>query len=189
MESRALCWFRRGWMRPGGFRGLQNRLRPDFVGLGGFDSHALPPLLVLGVSIACLLGPHRATAQGADSTGRPALRAASFDSLRPPISPRRAFLYSLAIPGYGQSILGRHKAAVAFLFVEGMALAMIRESGAEVREARLLAMNDSTAPNVQSWIDQSTGGPLPKPDTAARAFTDQEVHARRAHIEDWVALL
>src|SRR5215467_16132355 len=31
-------------MEPGGSHGLQNRSRPDCVGLGGFDSHALPPL-------------------------------------------------------------------------------------------------------------------------------------------------
>ena len=31
------------WMGPGGSHGLQNRSRPDDVGLGGFDSHALPP--------------------------------------------------------------------------------------------------------------------------------------------------
>ena len=30
-------------MEPGGSHGLQNRSRPDDVGLGGFDSHALPP--------------------------------------------------------------------------------------------------------------------------------------------------
>ena len=31
-------------MGPGGFRNLQNCPRPDPVGLGGFDSHTLPPL-------------------------------------------------------------------------------------------------------------------------------------------------
>ena len=194
MESKALCWSRRGWMRPGGFHGLQNRLRPDFVGLGGFDSHALPPLLAIALSFSLIFAGRSASAQRADSAARPPLRLASSDSLRPPLSPRRAFLYSLAIPGYGQSVLGRHKAAIAFLFVEGMALAMIRESGAEVREARQLAMNDSTTPNVQSWVDQSGATRIDQngravADTAARLFTDQEVHSRRAHIEDWVALL
>jgi hypothetical protein len=30
--------------------------------------------------------------------------------LRPPISPRRAFTYSLFLPGYAQSVLGRGRA-------------------------------------------------------------------------------
>ena len=176
----------RGWFRAGARRGLQNRLRPDIVGLGGFDSHALPPLLALAAALFCQTS---AAAQRPDTLPPRVVRVVSLDSLQPPLSPRRAFLYSFAVPGYGQSVLGRHKAAVAFLVVEGISIAMIRESGAEVHEARRMAMNDSTAPNVRSWVDPNTGGVLTVPDTSARPFTDQEVHSRRAHIEDWIALL
>src|SRR4051812_27074835 len=66
----------------------------------------------------------------------------STDSLRPPISPRRALLYGFLAPGYAQSVLGRHKAASGFLLVEAISLAMIRESAADLHEARRFE-NDS----------------------------------------------
>lgn len=104
------------------------------------------------------------------------------DSLVPPISPRRAFLYSFLVPGSGQSILGRHKAAAAFLFVEAVCLAMIRESGADVHEARRSA-GDSL---IVSYVDQSGNPAVLK---AAPRFGSAEIHTREAHVEDWAALL
>jgi len=104
------------------------------------------------------------------------------DSIRSPISPRRAFFYSFVIPGYSQSVLGRYKAATAFLLVEGISLVMIRESGADKHEARRLA-NDST---IISWVDQSgAAGKI----TAPPVFNDAYVRTRGAHVEDWIALL
>src|SRR5205823_4875577 len=44
------------------------------------------------------------------------------DSVRPPLSPRRAFFYSALVPGYSQSVFGRHKAAALMLLVEAMSL-------------------------------------------------------------------
>jgi hypothetical protein len=44
------------------------------------------------------------------------------DSLHPPITARRAFFYSFLVPGSAQSMLGRHKAAAAFI---GMALFLL----------------------------------------------------------------
>ena len=85
------------------------------------------------------------------------------DSLKPPISPRRAFLYSALLPGYGQAILGRNKAAAAMLAIEAMAIAMIRESAADVREARRMS-GDSV---VVTYVDPSTGAPLPTRHRAA----------------------
>jgi len=104
------------------------------------------------------------------------------DSLVPPISPRRAFLYSFLVPGSGQSLLGRHKAAAAFLFVEAVCLAMIRESGADVHEARR-SSGDSV---IVSYID-AVGNPAVL--KAAPRFSGTEVHTREAHVEDWAALL
>jgi hypothetical protein len=101
------------------------------------------------------------------------------DSLRPPISPRRAFLYSFLAPGYAQSILGRHKAASAFLLVEAISIVMIRESAADVREARRF-QNDTL---VLSYDGALT--PTKRPGN----FGDQYVKTRRAHVEDWIALL
>src|SRR3954463_1629994 len=87
------------------------------------------------------------------------------DSVKPPISPRRAFLYSALLPGYGQAILGRNKAAAAMLTIEAMAIAMIRESGADVREAR--RMSGDTI--VVSYVD-ANGAVTATPTTATRRF-------------------
>lgn len=101
------------------------------------------------------------------------------DSLAPPISPRRAFLYSFAAPGYSQAILGRHKAAATFVLVEAITLAMIRESGADVHEAKRYD-NDTT---IVTW------GPGGTSEREPGRFSSREVHSRRAHVEDWAALL
>jgi len=101
---------------------------------------------------------------------------------RPPITPRRAFLYSFLLPGYSQGILGRNKAAVAFGLVEGISLVMIRESAADVHEARRIA-DDSV---IVSYA--STNGVTTRV-TAPPRFTNAYVHTREAHVEDWVALL
>src|SRR5512143_3078044 len=51
----------------------------------------------------------------------------------PPITPRRAFLYSLAAPGTAQSILGRPTAGSIFVAAEAGALAMIAKSLDDLR--------------------------------------------------------
>src|SRR5687767_5728609 len=56
--------------------------------------------------------------------------------LQPPLSPRRAFIYSLFLPGYAQSVLDRHRAGAVQLAFEAASLVMIRISAADVREAR-----------------------------------------------------
>ena len=101
---------------------------------------------------------------------------------RPPLSPRRAFFYSFIAPGYSQTKLGRHKAAAAFMLTEAISIAMIRESGANVAEARR-TQNDTL---IVSYVDP---GGLPVIVTAPPFFSDRDVRARRAHLEDWAALL
>lgn len=118
------------------------------------------------------------------SVPRPAVAVAVEDTLRPPITPGRAFLRSLVFPGSAQNILGRNKVAVGIIGVEAMSIAMIRESGANVREARR-QRGDSL---VLSYVDAS-GNRLPTPTLQRRRFGDDEVSARRSHVEDWVALL
>jgi len=86
------------------------------------------------------------------------------------------------VPGYSQSVLGRNKAAAAFLLVEAISLGMIRESGADRHEARRFA-NDTL---VISYVDASGN---PQLVTAPPRFDDGYVHTRAAHVEDWVALL
>jgi hypothetical protein len=142
--------------------------------------------LVCGLSISALLFALPAAAQRSDSTRlRPApARAQPSDTLKPPLSPRRAFIYSALIPGFAQSKLGRNKAAAVMLTVEAMAIAMIRESGADVREARSMS-GDSL---VVSYVDAS-GNAVNPTVIVPRHFDTQYVHVRQSHVEDWVAFL
>jgi len=142
--------------------------------------------LVCGLAAAVSLGaaPTVLRAQR-DTTRREPIRSLATvppDSLRPPIGARRAFFYSFLVPGSGQAILGRNKAAAAFMLVEAICIAMIRESGADVHEARRLA-NDTV---IVSYVD-ANGNPAVT--TAPPRFGSAEIHTRQAHVEDWAALL
>ena len=136
---------------------------------------------------AVLLVYASATADGqqADSA-RVAPRAAAADTTAravpgPPLSPRRAFLYSLLLPGYGQSVLGRPGAGTIFVLTESIAIAMLRESRANLAEARAL-QRDSL---VAIGTDPATGQPI-----FQRNSYDQElIDVRRGHVEDWVAFI
>ncbi|MFL5612614.1 MAG: hypothetical protein ACJ796_03010 [Gemmatimonadaceae bacterium] len=139
------------------------------------------------VAVAVLLAvstAKKSAAQRPDSTRvrRAAPAAPTADTAKPPISPRRAFLYSALIPGYGQAILGRNKAAAAMLTIEAIALAMIRESIADVREAR--SMSGDTV--VVSYVTSSGASGTT---VVSRRFDPQYVHVRQSHVEDWVAFL
>ena len=138
-------------------------------------------LLILLVAVPAVAQRPDSTRVRRATTSGPAIP----DSLKPPISPRRAFLYSALLPGYGQAILGRNKAAAAMLAIEAMAVAMIRESAADVREAR--RMSGDTV--VVSYVDPATGAALATPTLVPRRFDAQYVHVRQSHVEDWVAFL
>jgi hypothetical protein len=129
--------------------------------------------------IAMLLCASTVGAQRPDTVA-----AARPDSLRPPLGPRRAFFYSFLLPGYSQSVLGRHKAAAGFMLFEAIAIGMLRESAADVHQARRMERDTL----VLSWVDAS-GNPLFLPDTISPRYTSREVHTRLAHLEDWTAIL
>jgi hypothetical protein len=135
---------------------------------------ALITAIVLGAVFAS-----RASAQVARAD---TARQSAADSLKPPISPRRAFLYSFIMPGYSQSVLGRQRAATLFLLIEAIGVSMIRESAADAHEARRMA-TDSI---VVSWVDAA--GNLQKTITPP-PFSSREVNTRDAHVEDWVAVV
>jgi hypothetical protein len=102
--------------------------------------------------------------------------------LRPPISPRRAFLYSLLLPGYAQSILGRGKTGTLLVAFETAAIVMLRESELNVRDARRF-LNDSI---VVSYVD-ANGNPSVRKEPSR--FTRQLLQKRREQVEDWIAVL
>jgi hypothetical protein len=70
------------------------------------------------------------------------------------------------------------------LTIEAMAIAMIHESGADVREARSMS-GDSV---VVSYVGPN-GDSLATPVLVPRRFDSQYVHIRQSHVEDWVAFL
>ncbi|MEP6730386.1 MAG: hypothetical protein ABJE10_07100 [bacterium] len=125
-----------------------------------------------------------ARAQRADSARvTPKLPVADTVALvvRPPLSPRRAFLYSLAIPGFAQSRLGRPVAGAIFVFTESIAIGMLRQSSIELREAKSFR-TDSLVPIGN---DPITGEAA----THASSFTDELIKVRQGHVEDWIAFL
>jgi hypothetical protein len=142
--------------------------------------HLVAPSAVLLVVSA--VGAH---AQRADSARVAAARAPAVDTSarpvpQPPLSPRRAFLYSLLLPGYSQSVLGRPTAGAIFVLSEAIALGMLRESKADLNEARALR-TDSL---VVVAFDAS-GAPIKSP----APYTDELIDVRRGHVEDWVAFI
>ena len=130
-------------------------------------------------------GPSSMAAQRVDSA-RVAPRAAVRDTttrrtVAPPLSPRRAFLYSLVLPGYSQSILGRPAAGAIFVLSESIAIAMWRESKADLNEARRLRRDSLVVVD----FDRATGAPI----TVASVYDDALVNVRKGHVEDWVAFI
>jgi hypothetical protein len=125
---------------------------------------------------------------------QPVASAAKDPGLVPPLSPRRAFLTSLLLPGYAQLKLQRPNAAALFGVAEILSIGMARKSALDLREARRGA-RDSV---VLTWqTDPSTGRVLldsvtgkPKPATFERnRYTPQRIAARRTHYEDWIAAI
>ena len=143
-----------------------------------------PAVAAFGVALL-VLAPALALGQRADSA-RVAARPPAVDTAvrrvpAPPLSPRRAFLYSLVLPGYAQSILGRSTAGAIFVLSESIALAMLRESRADLTEARNLR-RDSV---VVIGFDPATGAEI----TATPPYDDGLVNLRKGHVEDWVAFI
>ncbi len=103
--------------------------------------------------------------------------------LRPPISPKAAFLRSLVVPGWGQSALRRSTAATLFSAAEIGALYMVAKSRADLRRAQALNGLDSIAIG-----DPSLGGSVPRVPRVP-AVPQELVNARRLHLEDWLAVL
>ena len=147
------------------------------------------------IAIAIVMPARSAFAQVQDTTRippaptvTPSTRPAVGDTvqssaeLQPPLSPRRAFLYSLAVPGYAQSVLGRGRTGTLLMAFEALSLVMIREMHANVREARRFAA-DSV---IVSYVNpDGTAGVRYERTT----FPTSLVRSRRDQAEDWIAVL
>ena len=188
-------------------------MRPDDVGLGGFDSHTLPPagrtlfaalLAVLVSSAALAQKPDSSRAAKPDSTGfsvtvkdtvaqAQGTKRVVKPFILPPITPRRAFLYSALVPGLGQTALDRKYAGATFFLIEAMSWALLRRSAADVRTAQAF-LGDSVprtyAVDPTTGIVQRDAHGNPVVATWTQPYYDANlVRARKLHVEDWVAVI
>ena len=158
---------------------------------GTFRRRTLGGALTLGTLAALLLValPAAAGAQVTDTTSNrpsPSLHVPK-PTGAPPITPRRAFLYSLMAPGSAQSILGRPTAGSVFVAAEAGTFAMIAKSVNDLRAARAIA-GDSVVTSYRI----PTGGTVPLPvyqRTPGALRAQSRIPARRAHVEDWITIL
>ena len=136
-----------------------------------------------------------ATAQQVDSarTGARAPNAlTSPDTARPPISPKRAFLYSLVVPGLGQAVLDRPIAGVMFAAAEMAWIALATKSASDLRYARAhesdsLVVTYAFDPNGKVKVDSL--GRLEGATYAPNRYGPERVEARKTHLEDYYALI
>ncbi|HVE78078.1 MAG TPA: hypothetical protein VNA89_04410 [Gemmatimonadaceae bacterium] len=106
----------------------------------------------------------------------------------PPLSPRRAFLYSLLVPGSAQLRLQRPTAGALFVLVEAAGVAMMLKSGRDLAAVRRLRA-DSVVGGYEYRGVRADGS-----DSVVAVFvpgpvTEALVDARRTHHEDWIALI
>jgi hypothetical protein len=110
------------------------------------------------------------------------------------MTPRRAFLSSLLLPGYAQTVFGRDKAAMLFTVIEIGSIGMARKAALDLAEAKGLP-HDSVVATYKinsatglAELDPKTGLPIPDTWDTSR-FTQDRLKARRTHYEDWIAAI
>lgn len=194
-------------------------MRPDSVGLDGFDSPTLPPAATLafhrfvgrGVfALAFALAlPVMAQAQRPDSArvgvsapipaavpapdSTRAARRNAKPNVQPPITPGRAFLYSLAVPGLGQAALDRRYTGVGFFLVEAFSLALVYRSNEDLRLAKSFA-GDSVPLTYKIDLttgiaERTTNGDPVVATWQASGYTPGLIKARKLQVEDWIAVV
>jgi hypothetical protein len=162
------------------------------------------PAITLVLTLMCLAPccPQSADAQQRDSSragisgpkSQSPQPTAPDTTRKPPLSPRRAFLTSLLVPGYAQTVFSRDRAAMLFAVIEIGAIGMARKAALDLGDAKRLPRDSVVAtykidPTTGlATIDPKTG--LPVPDTyIVSRFTDDRIKARRTHYEDWIAAI
>lgn len=138
------------------------------------------------IVVALSLGAATTATAQRTATARAGIGDTLPDSLRrPPISPRKAMLLSLLIPGAAQARLGRPKSATIFMGGELLGFAMVAKSKHDLNAA--VAVRHDSVPDTYR-IDPTTGDTLGvatyKPNRLAA-----RLGARRTHYEDWIAAL
>jgi hypothetical protein len=101
----------------------------------------------------------------------------------PPLTPKRAFMYSALLPGFGQSRLDRGTSGALFASIELAAIVMMRRSQMDLREARRYQID--TLPNQYLVAADA----VIKDGVFTNRFTRDLVRTRRLHVEDWMAVV
>jgi hypothetical protein len=148
-------------------------------------------LVVLGApaaGAAQFVGPPP-TAADSVKAGRPARplppsAVAARARFRPPLTPRRAFIYSAMLPGLGQSRLDRGTAGALFASIELASMVMVRRSLTDWREAKRFQADTLPA----DFTIGSDGKAVPSGRIISRYSADL-VRTRRLHLEDWLAVV
>jgi len=174
--------------------------------LGGFDSHTLPPplithaafdvpraLIIALLLIVAVIDAPPAGAQVRVDTATILRGPGPRDSIRTPLSPGKAFLNSMMLPGLGQARLQRHVPGAFYWTVEAVSFAMLFKTASELRIAKARAKDMVVA---RYKVDPTDGAPVLDPDGAfipvdsvANPYDADLVNARRSQFEDWVALI
>ena len=125
-------------------------------------------------------GAQRADSASAAVRARPPAARDTVRGRGAPISPRRALLRSLLVPGWGQSSLDRGTAGALFMAVELLSAAMIVKSAQDLdfakryrRDSIIAAGEDGQDAGISRVANPLAG----------------RVNPRRQHLEDWIALL
>lgn len=150
----------------------------------------LLPRVSLLLALCAPLGVPLAAQQRDSVTAKPQLTPAATAApgtprgrFTPPLTPKRAFLYSALLPGFGQSRLDRGTSGALFASIELAAVVMIRRSQLDLREARRYQID--TLPD-QYLVGRDS---LVKNGVFTNRFTRDLVRTRRLHVEDWLAVV
>jgi hypothetical protein len=146
--------------------------------------------LSLVLALAAPLGAPLAAQQRDSVTAKPQTPTAGTAApltqrgrFTPPLTPKRAFVYSALLPGFGQSRLDRGTSGALFASIELAAVVMIRRSQLDLREARRYQID--TLPDQYVTASDS----LVKNGVFTNRFTRDLVRTRRLHVEDWLAVV
>ena len=134
----------------------------------------------VGVPLAAQQRDSVSATQPPPSVAKPLTQRGRFT---PPLTPKRAFMYSSLLPGLGQSRLDHGTSGALFASIELAAIVMMRRSQMDLREARRYQID--TLPN-QYLV---AGDSVIKNGVFTNRFTRDLVRTRRLHVEDWMAVV
>ena len=134
----------------------------------------------VGVPLAAQQRDSVSAKQAPQSVAKPLTQRGRFT---PPLTPKRAFMYSSLLPGLGQSRLDHGTSGALFASIELAAIVMMRRSQMDLREARRYQID--TLPNQYLVASDS----VIKNGVFTNRFTRDLVRTRRLHVEDWMAVV